>query len=176
MIYELVQEGKITTVLCPTPQYVITAGTNTLINVWEIGKGRHKRLHLKTRLAGHNDTVTFLTASQAYRILISGSDDQTCIVWDLNTLHFIRQLPNHAGPVSCICVNELTVRDLAREKARAIRFVCVFQGDIASAAGSHLYVWTINGQLVASINTMSYSRQQSILCVAMSQVGSPPRP
>ncbi|CAF4114612.1 unnamed protein product, partial [Adineta steineri] len=67
MIYELVQEGKITNVLCPTPQYVITAGTNTLINVWEIGKGRHKRLHLKTRLAGHNDTITYLTASQAYR-------------------------------------------------------------------------------------------------------------
>ncbi|CAF1017714.1 unnamed protein product [Adineta ricciae] len=151
MIYELVQEGKITQVLCPTPRYVITAGTNTLINVWEIGKGRHKRLHLKTRLAGHNDTITCLTASQAYRILISGSDDQTCIVWDLNRLHFIRQLPNHAASISCICVNELT-------------------GDIASAAGSHLYVWTINGQLVASINTMAYSRQQSILCVAMSQM------
>lgn len=110
MIYELVQDGKITSVLCPTSQYVITAGTNTLINVWEIGKGRHKRLHLKTRLSGHNDTVTCLTASQAYRIIISGSDDQTCIVWDLNRLHFIRQLPNHASSISCICVNELTVR------------------------------------------------------------------
>ncbi|CAF0758317.1 unnamed protein product [Rotaria sordida] len=151
MIYELVQDGKITNVLCPTSQYVITAGTNTLINVWEIGKGRHKRLHLKTRLTGHNDIITYLTASQAYRILISGSDDQTCIVWDLNRLHFIRQLPNHAGSISCICVNELT-------------------GDIASAAGSYLYVWTINGQLLASINTMAYSRQQSILCVAMSQM------
>ncbi|CAF4232817.1 unnamed protein product, partial [Rotaria sp. Silwood2] len=151
MIYELVQDGKITNVLCPTSQYVITAGTNTLINVWEIGKGRHKRLHLKTRLTGHNDTITYLTASQAYRILISGSDDQTCIVWDLNRLHFIRQLPNHAGPISCICVNELT-------------------GDIASAAGSYLYVWTINGQLLASINTMAYSRQQSILCIAISQM------
>jgi WD40 repeat protein len=109
MIYELVQDGKITNVLCPTSQYVITSGANTLINVWEIGKGRHKRLHLKTRLSGHNDTITYLTASQAYRILISGSDDQTCIVWDLNRLHFIRQLPNHAGSISCICVNELTV-------------------------------------------------------------------
>lgn len=88
MIYELVQEGKITNVLCPTSQYVITAGTNTLINVWEIGKGRHKRLHLKTRLTGHNDVITYLTASQAYRILISGSDDQTCIVWDLNKFTF----------------------------------------------------------------------------------------
>ncbi|CAF3844508.1 unnamed protein product [Rotaria magnacalcarata] len=151
MIYELVQDGKITNVLCPTSEYVITAGTNTLINVWEISKGRHRRLHLKTRLTGHNDIITCLTASQAYRILISGSDDQTCIVWDLNRLHFIRQLPNHAGSISCICVNELT-------------------GDIASAAGSYLYVWTINGQLLASINTMAYSRQQSILCIAMSQM------
>lgn len=109
MIYELVQDGKITHVLCPTSQYVITAGTNALINVWEIGKGRHKRLHLKTRLTGHNDTITYLTASQAYRILVSGSDDQTCIVWDLNRLHFIRQLPNHAASISCITVNELTV-------------------------------------------------------------------
>lgn len=109
MIYELIQDGKITQVLCPTSQYVITAGTSTSINVWEIGKGRHKRLHLKTRLIGHSDTITYLTASQAYRILISGSDDHTCIVWDLNRLHFIRQLPNHAGPISSICVNELAV-------------------------------------------------------------------
>lgn len=112
MIYELIQDGKITQVLCPTSQYVITAGTSTSINVWEIGKGRHKRLHLKTRLVGHSDTITYLTASQAYRILISGSDDRTCIVWDLNRLHFIRQLPNHAGSISSICVNELTVSSL----------------------------------------------------------------
>ena len=109
MIYELVQDGKITNVLCPTSRFVITAGTNTVINIWEMGKNRHKRLHLKTRLTGHADTITCLTASQAYRILISGSVDQTCIVWDLNRLHFIRQLPNHAGSVSCVCVNELTV-------------------------------------------------------------------
>lgn len=115
-IYELVQEGKITNVLCPTSQYVITAGTNTLINVWEMGKGRHKRLHLKTRLTGHNDAITCLTASQAYRILVSGSDDQTCIVWDLNRLKFIRQLPNHATSISCITVNELTVRSIRTEK------------------------------------------------------------
>ncbi|CAF0761899.1 unnamed protein product, partial [Didymodactylos carnosus] len=125
--------------------------TDKVLNIWEMGKGRHKRLHLKTRLYGHTDTVTCLTASQAFRILISGSEDQTCIIWDLNRLNFVRQLHNHAGPVSCICVNELT-------------------GDIASAASSFLYVWSINGDLLASINTMAFSRNQSILCLAMSQL------
>lgn len=61
-------------------------------------------------LLGHTDTVTCLTASLAYHIIVSGSRDRTCIIWDLNKLSFLTQLRGHRAPISALCINELTVR------------------------------------------------------------------
>jgi len=81
-----------------------------VVNVWEFGKGRHRRrLTLKKPLFGHSEAVTCLTASAAYNIIVSGSRDRTCIIWDLNELVFVRQLRGHAAPVAAVAVNELTV-------------------------------------------------------------------
>lgn len=65
-------------------------------------------------LLGHTDGVTCLTASSAYRIVVSGSRDRTCIIWDLNKLSFVTQLRGHRAPVSALCINELTVGCEAR--------------------------------------------------------------
>jgi len=81
--------------------------------VWEFGKGRHRRrLTLKKSLFGHSEAVTCLTASPAYNIIVSGSRDRTCIIWDLNELVFVRQLRGHAAPVAAVAINELTVSNL----------------------------------------------------------------
>lgn len=61
-------------------------------------------------LLGHTDAVTCLTASSAYHIVVSGSRDRTCIIWDLNKLSFVTQLRGHRAPISALCINELTVR------------------------------------------------------------------
>lgn len=44
------------------------------------------------------------------------------------------------------------------------------QGDIATCAGTHLYLWSINGDEIASVNTATgrADRTQQILCVAFS--------
>lgn len=44
------------------------------------------------------------------------------------------------------------------------------KGDIASASGSFLYLWNINGEKLASINTMPSTRNHVILSICMSQV------
>lgn len=81
-----------------------------VVNVWEFGKGRHRRrLTLKKSLIGHSEAVTCLTASAAYNIIVSGSRDRSCIIWDLNELVFVRQLRGHAAPVAAVAINELTV-------------------------------------------------------------------
>lgn len=67
-------------------------------------------------------------------MVVSGSDDCTVILWDLSSLVFVRQLPEFPSPVSAICVNELT-------------------GEIVTAAGVMLAVWSINGDCLAVINT-----------------------
>jgi WD40 repeat protein len=150
-VYENTDSGDILCAVCPNCKLFISAGTNTVVNVWEFGKGRDRhRLVLKQSLFGHSEAVTCLAASSAYNIIVSGSRDRTCIIWDLNELVFVRQLRGHAAPVAAVCINELT-------------------GDIATCAGTYLHLWSINGSEIANINT-AVGRNQQILCVAMSQM------
>lgn len=67
-------------------------------------------------------------------------------------MSFIRQLKPHPGPVAAVVINETT-------------------GDIASAAGTHVFMWTINGELLASVNTATSPKSDSkqlILSLAFS--------
>lgn len=134
-----------TDVLCctiPNSRVMITGGTDSTLTVWRIEKSR--KIVPITNLYGHVEPVTCLASNQSYSLLVSGSRDRTCIVWDLNKFTFVRQLGSaceddeqqlvHNGPISAITINELT-------------------GDIATCASSFLYVWSINGDLIASIDT-----------------------
>ncbi|MBN3292841.1 WDFY3 protein, partial [Polypterus senegalus] len=152
-VYECLSEwGQILCAICPNPKLVITGGTSTAICVWEMGtsKERAKMLTLKQALLGHTDAITCLTASSAYHIIVSGSRDRTCIIWDLNKLSFVTQLRGHRAPVSALCINELT-------------------GDIVSCAGTYIHVWSINGSPVVSVNTFTGKNQQ-ILCCCVSEM------
>ncbi|XP_014875938.1 WD repeat and FYVE domain-containing protein 3-like, partial [Poecilia latipinna] len=153
VVYECLSEwGQILGAICPNPKLVITGGTSTAICVWETGssKEKAKSLTLKQALLGHTDAVTCLTASSAYRIVVSGSRDRTCIIWDLNKLSFVTQLRGHRAPVSALCINELT-------------------GDIVSCAGTYIHMWSINGSPIASANTFT-GRSQQILCCCVSEM------
>ncbi|KAJ8263051.1 hypothetical protein COCON_G00155080 [Conger conger] len=153
IVYECLSEwGQVLCAICPNPKLVITGGTSTAICVWEMGtsKERAKTLTLKQALLGHTDAVTCLTASSAYHIVVSGSRDRTCIVWDLNKLSFVTQLRGHRAPVSALCINELT-------------------GDVVSCAGTYIHVWSINGSPLASVNTFT-GRSQQILCCCVSEM------
>ena len=91
-------------------EYLIDDFVLQVVNVWEFGKGRDKRLlQLRQPLFGHTEPVTCLAASSGYNIIVSGSRDRTVIVWDLSRLQFVRQLRGHAAPVAAVCINELTV-------------------------------------------------------------------
>ncbi|XP_036056669.1 WD repeat and FYVE domain-containing protein 3 isoform X3 [Onychomys torridus] len=152
-VYECLSEwGQILCAICPNPKLVITGGTSTVVCVWEMGtsKEKAKPLTLKQALLGHTDTVTCATASLAYHIIVSGSRDRTCIIWDLNKLSFLTQLRGHRAPVSALCINELT-------------------GDIVSCAGTYIHVWSINGDPIVSVNTFT-GRSQQIICCCVSEM------
>nr|XP_033713091.1 WD repeat and FYVE domain-containing protein 3 isoform X7 [Tursiops truncatus] len=152
-VYECLSEwAQILCAICPNPKLVITGGTSTVVCVWEMGasKEKAKTLTLKQALLGHTDTVTCATASLAYHIIVSGSRDRTCIIWDLNKLSFLTQLRGHRAPVSALCINELT-------------------GDIVSCAGTYIHVWSINGNPVVSVNTFT-GRSQQIICCCVSEM------
>lgn len=121
-------------------QLLVTGGDDGIVCIWRIrkdGPRAVRRLQLERSLCGHNGKITCLHVSQQYMILLSGSDDSTVIMWGLSSLTFVRQLPEFPSPVSAIFMNDLT-------------------GDIMTAAGVLLAVWTINGDCLAVVNVSQY--------------------
>ncbi|XP_002520949.2 protein SPIRRIG [Ricinus communis] len=129
-------------------QILVTGADDGLVSVWRISTCSPRvsqHLQLEKALCGHTGKITCLYVSQPYMLIVSGSDDCTVIVWDLSSLVFVRQLPEFPVPISAIYVNDLT-------------------GEIVTAAGILLAVWSINGDCLAVINT-SQLPSDSILSV-----------
>ena len=127
---------------------VVTGAEDGLVCVWRVSKDGprgSRRLRLEKPLCAHTATVTCLRVSQPYMMIASGSDDCTVIIWDLSSLSFVRQLPNFPVPITAIYINDLT-------------------GEIVTAAGTVLAVWSINGDCLAVANT-SQLPSDSVLSV-----------
>ncbi|XP_061381193.1 WD repeat and FYVE domain-containing protein 3 isoform X2 [Danaus plexippus] len=144
--------GEIVACVCLSEKNIVTAGTSTVVTVWQYWP-RRRRLSVKTCLYGHEEAVTCLAASPAYNIVVSGSRDGQLIVWDVERGAFVRQLvpkqPAPCPPVSALAIDDLT-------------------GDIATCSGSWLHVWSINGEPLGSAEAGG-DRAPQVLCVAFSQ-------
>ncbi|XP_044228580.1 WD repeat- and FYVE domain-containing protein 4 isoform X3 [Thunnus albacares] len=143
--------GETLCAACPNPMTIVTAGTSTVVCVWDVAVNKDKLIHMKLRqpLYGHTGAVTCLAVSEVHSMIVSGSHDLTCILWDLEELSYVTQLVGHTTSISALAVNELT-------------------GEIASCAGALLYLWTMKGQLLACTDT-SCGPQADILCVSFTQ-------
>ncbi|KAK0130899.1 WD repeat- and FYVE domain-containing protein 4 [Merluccius polli] len=143
--------GKTLCAACPNPTTLVTAGTSTVVCVWDLGLTKDKLTHMKLRqpLYGHTDAVMCLAVSEGHGVIVSGSQDRTCILWDLAELDYVAQLAGHAASVSALAINDLT-------------------GEIASCAGAVLYLWTMTGHLLSHVDT-SCGPLGDILCVGFTQ-------
>lgn len=118
-------------------QILVTGADDGVVAVWRFNKGGvrgQRRLCLERALCAHTAKITCLYISQPYTLVVTGSDDCTVILWDLTSLTFVKQLPEFPAPVSAVHVNDLT-------------------GEILTAAGVLLAVWSINGDCLAVVNT-----------------------
>ncbi|XP_068423686.1 WD repeat- and FYVE domain-containing protein 4 isoform X1 [Clinocottus analis] len=143
--------GETLCAACPNQSTIVTAGTSTVVCVWDVVVNKDKLPHMKLRqpLYGHTDSVTCLAVSEVHSMIVSGSRDLTCILWDIEELSYITQLAGHTTSISALAINELT-------------------GEIASCAGPLLYLWTMKGQLLTRTDT-SCGPQADILCVSFTQ-------
>nr|XP_056708316.1 lysosomal-trafficking regulator isoform X1 [Euleptes europaea] len=92
----------------------------------------------QVHLYGHTAEITTLFVCKPYSIMISVSQDGTCIIWDLNRLCYVQSLAGHKSPVTAVSASETT-------------------GDIATVCdsvggGSDLRLWTVNGDLVGHVH------------------------
>ncbi|XP_077245423.1 protein SPIRRIG-like [Tasmannia lanceolata] len=118
-------------------QILVTGGNDGVVSVFRIGKNGargQENVTLERALCTHTAKITCLYVSQPYTLIVSGSDDCTVILWDLTSLVFVKQLPEFPSPISAIYVNDLT-------------------GEIVTAAGVLLAIWSINGDCLSVINT-----------------------
>ncbi|KAM4599617.1 WD repeat- and FYVE domain-containing protein 4 [Fundulus diaphanus] len=143
--------GETLCAACPNTTTVITAGSSTVVCVWEVAVGKDKLSHMKLRqpLYGHTDAVTCLAVSEGQSLIVSGSRDLTCILWDLEELNYVTQLAGHTSSISALAINDLT-------------------GEVVSCAGPRLYLWSMKGQLLACTEASS-GPQADVLCVSFTQ-------
>ncbi|XP_076787562.1 WD repeat- and FYVE domain-containing protein 4 isoform X2 [Arvicanthis niloticus] len=132
--------------VCPSPTMIITSGASAVVCVWELSlvKGRPRGLKLQQALYGHTQAVTCLTASVTFSLLVSGSQDRTCMLWDLDHLSRVACLPVHREGISAVAISDVS-------------------GTIVSCAGAHLSLWDVNGQPLASITT-AWGPEGTITC------------
>eukprot|EP00069_Balaena_mysticetus_P003176 bmy_04270T0 len=102
--------GRCLCAVCPSPTTIVTSGTSAVVCVWELSmaKGRTTSLHLKQALYGHTQAVTCLAASVTFNLLVSGSQDCTCILWDLDHLTHVACLPTHRESISAIAISDVS--------------------------------------------------------------------
>lgn len=116
---------------------LVTGGEDGVVAIWRLrkqGVRRQRHLQLQRALSGHTQRVTCLAVCQPYSLVVSGSEDRSVIFWDLSSLEFVRQLPALPAAASAVYANDMT-------------------GDVVTAAGTTLAVWSINGDCLAIVNT-----------------------
>lgn len=98
--------GQLSCALFADSQTLITSGTDCTISVWTYTynystKSSSKSVDLvpKASLLGHQIPVTVLAVSRSFSTVLSASKDGKIMLWDINRLEFVRQLPSAGGIV-----------------------------------------------------------------------------
>ncbi|KAL6737025.1 hypothetical protein Aduo_010703 [Ancylostoma duodenale] len=132
-IHEMCDADELTCVASGDDRTLFCGSSTGCVSVWTLCR---KPVSLKRRklLDGHSDAVTCLVVCSAHAFVVSASRDCSVILWHQSELYLIRQLPVHPSPVSAVAVNDTT-------------------GDIATSCSTLLHLWSINGDLLAVVNT-----------------------
>lgn len=95
--HEHLHQGQVSCAAFADHRTLVTAGTDGTISVWQVqAASKSVDLQPKTCLFGHVNPVTVMAISRSFSVLVSASNDNTVLVWDLNRLRFVRQLKTDA--------------------------------------------------------------------------------
>src|SRR5262249_28561871 len=116
------------------PHRALTGGADQYLRVWEIGARR------ATRIGGivverHWGPIRAVALGPDERWCLSGSDDGTARLWDLQTGHELRCLRGHTAPV--VCVGFVPDGRRALTGGRDLRLWNVKSGEMLSTLAGH---------------------------------------
>ncbi|EEP78922.1 hypothetical protein UREG_03768 [Uncinocarpus reesii 1704] len=127
--FEHLHIGQLSCSMFADSQTLITAGVDCTISVWSYtATGRSVDLHPKASLFGHRKPVTMLAVSRSFSTILSASRDGKLMLWDLNRLEFVRELPP-GEPVDHVRINDAT-------------------GNIMVCRGNRVNLYSLNGALL----------------------------
>ncbi|KAK2875577.1 hypothetical protein FQN49_001601 [Arthroderma sp. PD_2] len=151
--FEHVHIGQLSCAIFADSQTLITSGTDCTIAVWSFtSTSRSVDLLPKASLFGHRSPVTTLAVSRSFSTILSASKDGKVMLWDLNRLEFIRELP--PGPaVNCARINDAT-------------------GNIAVCRGNLVSLYTLNGTLLLERAVCEQADDNVLSCAFYEGVGN----
>ena len=131
-VHETLHDGQIT-LASPLEDglAIVTGGEDGVVKVWRLHhEVKHKQLILAQSLTAHLAPITAIVHAWSYSLLITASADGQVFFYDLNKFTLQRKLPLHPFPVTAIAIDH-------------------YRGDVITCAGPNIYVWDINGEMVA---------------------------
>ena len=112
-----------------------SGGEDATVRVWRIMHANphmssdvvvgNTALFLSATLSAHTGAITCLATNPSRTTLLSGSTDQTCVIWDLDRCSYVRTLGDHDAPIVAAAMSDAT-------------------GYIATCTPTMLRVWTGN--------------------------------
>ncbi|KAN0061326.1 Beige protein-like 1 [Thecaphora frezii] len=132
-VTEQLTADRVTCIAQARSKSFIVGSADGTVSVWNIDTA-NREVTLANVLRGHDKSVLCVAASSAWSIAVSGSNDRTAIVWDLNRGIYVRSLRGHDAPVQHVAIDNKG-------------------GYIATAFGPGVRLWSINGDLLASLAT-----------------------
>ncbi|THV04025.1 beach-domain-containing protein [Dendrothele bispora CBS 962.96] len=127
---------------------LVTGSSDHIVRLWTLTRGHLTGLPLSISVSHtmrvHTDKVISVAASRAWSIAVSGSEDGSAAVWDLNRALYIRSIWHGSEKGG----------SEDKEKAAAVHLIDINEstGYIATCSKLKLCLHTINAQLIATLD------------------------
>lgn len=118
---QLAQVVEATPVTCCdfVDQNILVAGLeDTTVSIWRLIaalKPGEVSLRRSQVMRGHSKPATCISTSRAWSMVVTGSNDCTAIIWDLNRGRYVRSIVL-GNPVTVCSIQESSVRMGARQR------------------------------------------------------------
>lgn len=151
--FERLHDDDISAIAKVNQDTIVTASKNGAIHIWHhhtIIRGLNEQLEFETQLRGHLYEVTELKISPEYNLLLSLDNQGNCFLWDLARYKFIRKIDSNCEHIA----------------------ISYDSGMILTSNGSSLKIFSINGEVITSINCESDSKITSLNFATSRKLGT----